>query len=137
MTRALATERLRRPLAVWWTVLVAVLFSILPTLTHALTLLRGDGLGIEICTVQGTKTVTLDAAHAVDSSSGQESTASMQHCPFCLQLADRLAPPPTPQSYRFRTQVGQPEIADWQVFLYIDNTPLWAPPRGPPVEILS
>ena len=137
MTRALATEKLRRPLAVWWTVLVAVLFATLPTLTHALSFVHGDSLRIEICTAQGSKAVAPDTTHAVDSSAGQESTPSIQHCPFCLHQADRLAPAPYPQSSLFRTQGGQQEIADWQVFLYIDNTPLWAPPRGPPVEILS
>lgn len=125
MTRAPVTAKLRRPLAVWWTVLVAVLFSIAPTLSHALSFVHGDNPGIEICSGQGTRNVTPDAV------------PSVQHCPFCLHQADRLAPPPGPQTYLFRDQGGQQEIAVWQVFLYIDNTPLWAPPRGPPVELLS
>jgi hypothetical protein len=135
MTRALATEKLRRPLAVWWTVLVAVLFSIAPTLTHAIALAHGDNIGIEICTAQGSRSVAPDTAHAVDSSTGQDSTASLQHCPFCLQQADRIAPPPNPRPDFFKAQGGQQQIADWQVFSYLDNTPLWAPPRGPPTEI--
>jgi hypothetical protein len=137
MTRALATEKLRRPLAVWWTVLVAVLFAVAPTLTHALSFVHGDSPGIEICTAQGTKTVAPDAAHAVDYSAGQEPAASIQHCPFCLHQADRIAPPPKHPPYLLMTQGGQQEIADWQVFFYTGNTPLWAPPRGPPIEILS
>jgi hypothetical protein len=136
MTRALATEKLRRPLAVWWTVLVAVLFAIAPTLTHAISFVHGDNVPIEICTAQGSKTVEPDAAHSVNSSTGQESAASIQHCPFCLHQADRIAPPPNTQPYLLGTQGGQQEIATWQVFLYADNTPLWSPPRGPPSEIL-
>jgi hypothetical protein len=136
MTRALATEKLRRPLAVWWTVLVAVLFSIAPTLTHAIAFAHGDNIGIEICTAQGSKAVAPDTAHAVDSSTGQESTATLQHCPFCLQQADRIAPPPSPQTYILRAQGGSQKITDRHLFLFTDNTPLWAPPRGPPTEIL-
>jgi hypothetical protein len=136
MTRALATEKLRRPLAVWWTVLVAVLFAIAPTLTHAISFVHGDNVPIEICTAQGSRTVAPDTAHSADASTGQESTASVQHCPFCLQQADRMAPPPSPQPYLVRTHGRQQKIANWQVFLYADNTPLWSPPRGPPAEIL-
>jgi hypothetical protein len=136
MTRALATEKLRRPLAVWWTVLVAVLFTIAPTLSHAISFVRGDSVPIEICTAQGAKTVAPDTAHSEDASTGQDSAVSIQHCPFCLQQADRMAPPPSPQPYLLRTQGGQLEIANSLVLLYVDNTPLWAPPRGPPAEIL-
>jgi hypothetical protein len=131
MTRAFVTEKLRRPLAVWWTVLVAVLFTLAPTLTHALASVSG-GHRLEICTTQGPRTVAVDSAHSADSSAGQESAASITHCPFCLHQADRLAPPPSPLPYLFTAHSGQQEIADWQVFLYADNTPLWAPPRGPP-----
>jgi hypothetical protein len=137
MTRALVTEKLRRPLAAWWTVLVAVLFTIAPTLTHALAFAHGDKLSIEICTAQGSKTVAPDSAHAADSSTGQEPAASLQHCPFCLHQADRMAPPPSPLHCALIAQDGQQELTDSQVFLYADNSPLWAPPRGPPVEILA
>ena len=135
MTHAFTTEKLRRPLAVWWTVLVAVLFAIAPTLTHALSFLHGDNVPIEICTAQGSKTVAPDTAHSVDASTGQDSAVSIQHCPFCLHQADRLAPPPSPLPYHLRTQGGQQEIANSLVFLYVDTTPLWAPPRGPPTDI--
>ena len=137
MTRALATEKLRRPLAVWWTVLVAVLFAIAPTLTHALSFAVGDNTRLEICTAQGARTLAPDTTPAVDSSTGQEPTTSIGHCPFCLHQADRLAPPPSPLPSLLTAQGGQQEIADWQVFLYTDTPPLWAPPRGPPAEILS
>ena len=63
MTITLRTEQLRRPWAVWWTVLVAVLFALAPTLTHALAFAGvGSAERIEICTTQGPKTVAPDKA---------------------------------------------------------------------------
>ena len=137
MTTTLRTEQLRRPCAVWWTVLVAVLFTLGPTLTHALAF---AGLGvpdrIEICTSLGTKTVAPDTAHALESPAGPDSTPMQNHCPFCLHQADRCAPPPHQLSYLQGVQGGQQEIADWQAFFYFDKIPLWAPPRGPPLTPL-
>ena len=118
------------------TVLVAVLFSIAPTLTHAIAFAHGDNIGIEICTAQGSKAVAPDTAHAADSTTGQDSTVTLQHCPFCLHQADRIAPPPSPQPYLLRAPGGPTEFSECPVFLYADNTLLWAPPRGPPTEIL-
>jgi hypothetical protein len=137
MKRALVTENLRRPLAVWWTVLVAVFFAMAPTLTHALSAVAGDAIGLEICTAQGARALAPDTIHALDSSTGQEPAHALSHCPFCLHSADRFAPPPSPLPYLVTVQGGQQEIAPWPVFLYTDNTPLWAPPRGPPAEALS
>ena len=130
----LSTEQLRRPWAVWWAVLVAVLFALAPTLTHALAF-AGVGRAeiIEICTTQGPKAVAPDKVHEVVSSTGQDSTSMQSHCPFCLHQADRSAPPPHQMSYLQGVQGGQQEIAVWQAFFYLDKTPLWAPPRGPPV----
>jgi anti-sigma factor RsiW len=141
MTTTLHTEKLRRPSAVWWTLLVAVLFALAPTLTHALDHLGGAGAAgvqrIEICTSQGPQTVAPDTAHAVDSPIGQDSTSTPPHCAFCLHQADRIAPPPQLLPYLLTLQGGQQEIADWQAFFYFDKTPLWAPPRGPPLAIAS
>jgi hypothetical protein len=136
MTRALATEKLRRPLAVWWAVLVAVLFAVAPTLTHALAFAHGDSLPIEICTAQGARTVAPDTAHARDSASEQDSSVAMQHCPFCLHQADRIAPLLLALPHLLSPQGAQQVLTDWQLLGYADNTPLWSPPRGPPTDIL-
>lgn len=129
------TEKLRRPCAVWWTVLVAVLFALAPTLTHALAFAGvGGAQRIEICTAQGSKTVAPDNAHAVDSPTGPDSTSMQSHCPFCLHQADRCAPPPHQLSYLQGVQGGQQEIVDWQAFFYFDKISFWAPPRGPPLS---
>ena len=137
MTQHLLTEKLRRPWAVWWTVLVAVLFALAPTLTHALAYagVGGGAERIEICTAQGPQTVAPDQAHAVDSPGGQDSTSTQHHCPFCLHQADRHAPPPHQLPYLLTVQGGQQEMPDWQAFFYFDKTSLWAPPRGPPTAI--
>jgi hypothetical protein len=141
MTTTLHTEKLRRPSAVWWTLLVAVLFALAPTLTHALEHVgRGGGSDlqrIEICTSQGLQTVAPDTAHAVESPTGPDSTPTPPHCPFCLHQADRMAPPPHPLRSVLTVQGAAQAIAAWQAFFYCDNTPLWAPPRGPPMEITS
>jgi hypothetical protein len=137
MKRTLTTELLRRPLAVWWAVLVAVLFALAPTLTHALAFAVVAGAQrMDICTTQGPQALALDTAQAAESSDGQETApthASTQpHCPFCLHQADRCAPPPPLLPYLLTDQGGQQEIADRQAFFYFGKTSLWAPPRGPP-----
>jgi hypothetical protein len=133
MTRTLLSEQLRRPCAVWWTVLVAVFFALAPTLTHALA--WGGVAGaqrMDICTTQGPQALASAQAHAVDSSDGQESTTRQPHCPFCLHQADRCAPPPHLLPYLLKVTDGQQEMPDWQAFFYFDTPALWAPPRGPP-----
>jgi hypothetical protein len=130
------TENLRRPRAVWWAVLVAVLFALVPTLTRALAFAGLDGAErIEICTTQGPKAVAAESTHAVDSATGQDSTTTQTHCPFCLHQADRFAPPPHLLPSLFAVQDGQQEISGWQVFFYFDKNSLWAPPRGPPLVV--
>ena len=136
MTQNLLTDKLRRPWAVWWTVLVALLFVLAPTLTHAFAFAGvGGAARIEICTAQGPQTVAPDIAHAVDSPNGQDSTPMQTHCPFCLHQADRYAPPPHLLPYLLTVQGGQQEIPAWQAFFYFDKSSLWAPPRGPPAAI--
>jgi hypothetical protein len=138
MTRRVATsEILRRPLAVWSTTLAAMLFAIAPALNHALLFAAGNTIQLEICTAQGPKSVTPIATNAVDTSSGQYSPVSVQHCPFCLHQADRLAPPPSPLPYLLAAQGGAHQMPDWPVILHPDSSPLWAPPRGPPLTLLS
>ena len=127
------TEKLTRPRAVWWIVLVALWFSAMPLLSHSLAMAGGPGDGrLEICTTQGPQTVAPDNAHATDSPNGQESGSVQKHCPFCLHPADRYAPPPHPNPYLFTVQSGYQVPVAWQAFFYPDKHLLWARPRGPP-----
>jgi Protein of unknown function (DUF2946) len=139
MTLTPRTEQLRRPWAVWWTLCVAIFFATAPTLSHAVSFARyGGSGGIEICTAQGPKTVAPDSDHSTDASStGQESASPVNHCPFCLHQADRLAPPPTAMRNPHGVQGGPQELPVWQALFYADNTAFWAPPRGPPSETAS
>ncbi len=136
MARALHPDHLRRPWAVWCAVLLAVLFAMAPTLTHALAD-TGTGSSLEICTAQGTRTLAPDNPYSADSSTGQESEAPFQHCPFCLHQADRLAPPLSPLPYLFAAQSGPQVIPAWQVFFFSDSSSLWAPARGPPATAIA
>lgn len=136
MTRQLHTETLRRPWAAWWTVLVAVLFAMMPTLNHALASAGVMGANrIEICTAQGPKSVAQDNVHTVDSSNEQDSTLAQPHCPFCLHQADRCAPAPQPLPYLLKVEGAQQEMTDWQAFFILKRTRYARPPRGPPSQI--
>ncbi|RFO95161.1 hypothetical protein DIC66_19825 [Rhodoferax lacus] len=133
MTRTLLSEKLRRPTAVWWTVLVAVLFALAPTLTHALAWTGLAGAQrLEICSTQGPQALASAQAYAVDSPDGQESTTQQTHCPSCLHQADRCAPAPHLLTCVLKVTDGQQEMPDWQAFFHLDPPALWAPPRGPP-----
>ncbi len=138
MTFALSSENLRRPWAVWWTLLVAVLFAFTPTLTHALAFFGASSFDRnEICSALGKQSIALKNTQSVDSHAGQDSTSTHNHCPFCLHTSDRPVPPPHHLAYLFIGSDGQQEMAVWQAFFYADNTRFWAAPRGPPVTANS
>ena len=133
MTTTLFTEKLRRPRAVWWTVLVALWFAAISLLNHLHILDADLGIvGIEICTNHGPETVAPDEVHATDSLSGQETASTHKHCPFCLHPSDRYVPLLNPNPPLFLVQGGCQAPVAWQAYFYFDKTPLWAPPRGPP-----
>jgi hypothetical protein len=125
---------LRRPWAVWLAVLIAVFGAIAPTVSHALVLAAGHGpQGVEICTSQGPRWVAADTTPSPDSPAPtQRSTVTVEHCPFCLQTTDRVAPPPHLLPYLFSVQGGQQEAPVWQAFFYVATHTFAPPPRGPP-----
>ena len=121
----------RRLWAAWLAVLLALFAALAPAVSHAVALSRGgDHAGFEICTSAGAQ--WLAAPDSGDSSSGQESTPTIDHCPFCLLQADRVAPPPSPVAYLFLVIGGQQEAPVWQAFFYATYFALAPPPRGPP-----
>ena len=122
---------LHRLLAAWLAVLLALFAALAPAVTHGVALVRaGDHAGFEICTSTGPQ--WLDVSDTADSSTGQESVATTEHCPFCLHQADRVTPPPTPVAYLFLVQGGQQEVAVWPALFYCTYFALAPPPRGPP-----
>lgn len=133
---------LRRPLAVWLAVLVALFGAFASTLSQAR---GGASAGIEICTDTGPRWVAPGPAQktvpqpagsnpiAADSPEGQESALALAHCQFCLPTTDRAAP--ASRSFTFLVVApGDPEEPTiWQAFFFFSkDTTAAAQPRGPP-----
>lgn len=131
MSSSLHFVLLRRSLAVWLAVFIAVMGAVAPTLSHALAFERaGASSAIEICTSAGPRWV---AAHLpTDSPGGQESLPTLDHCPFCLLNTDRAAPPPRVLVHLFAVQ-GEPEAPTVRQAFFFGTRLAFAPPsRGPP-----
>lgn len=122
---------LRRPLAVWLALLIALFGAIAPSLSHAVALARGDAPGwTEVCTSSGPRWIAL--AMAADSPDGQESAPTLVHCPFCLLATDRVLPAPHSLVHLFLVS-GEPEAPTvQQVFFFLTRFALAPLPRGPP-----
>jgi hypothetical protein len=129
MTYRSSLSPLRRPLAVWLALLVAVLGAIAPTLSHGLAL-KGAVPLVEICTSLGPRWVAL--SDSPDSPDGQESALHIEHCPFCLSATHSVAPPPHVSLHDFGVS-GEPAVpALRQAFLFVAQAVLVPPPHGPP-----
>ena len=123
---------LHRPWAVWLAVLIAVFGALAPTVSHALVLARGGASPmVEICTTTGTQWVLANTP--VDSPDGERSLKSLDHCPFCLLSADRVAPPPHLSPIRFAARDTQREVAGEHGFFVLGHFSLTPPLRGPPL----
>ncbi|NMM14831.1 MAG: DUF2946 family protein [Rhodoferax sp.] len=144
---------LRRRLAVWLVVLVALFGALAPTLSHALALARGGtSAWTEVCTSTGTRWVMMGStapnaapqiadAHAstspvsTTSPDGQEAAFFLDHCPFCLLSTDRAAPPPNALLHLF-VVLGEPEAPTLrQAFFFVTHFALTPPLRGPPASL--
>jgi hypothetical protein len=112
-------------LAKWLAVLLVLFAALASTVSHAIAVER-RAQTLEICTSTGAKAIP------ADSPTGPESALHLDHCPFCLHAADRVAPPPTPVAYLFLVQGGQQEAMAWQAFFYAPHPYPKAAPRGPP-----
>jgi hypothetical protein len=129
MNHATHFALLRRPLAVWLALLIALLGAIAPTLSHGL-VRAGDVPLVEVCTSLGPRWVALP--DSPDSSDGQGSALHIEHCPFCLSATHSMAPPPHVSLHDFGV-LGEPVVPTLgQAFLFIAQTALVPPPRGPP-----
>lgn len=120
-----------------WLALATVLLGALaPTVSHALAAQRAAGGAIEVCTSQGPRWISADPADArsapgADSPDGQESALTLEHCPFCLHVAERLGPPPAASMHFFNADCGlaPPEV---QALFFQQVGAAAALPRGPP-----
>jgi hypothetical protein len=125
---------LRRPWAVWLGVLSAVLGALAPTLTHALMSARGQvAQGVEICTDQGPRWVSVDTSlAATDAVPALPSAGVSEHCQFCLQTTDRGAFLNDPLPQPFLVQDGQRAPPVRRALFYATTHTFAPPPRGPP-----
>jgi hypothetical protein len=97
----------QRPWALWLALLLALFAALAPTVSHALNWRRGDTAAwVEVCTSTGPRWMALAAAPdragepvfsapVAPSSEAPDSAQTLEHCPFCLLLAERAAPPPS------------------------------------------
>jgi hypothetical protein len=122
---------LRRPLALWLAVLIALFGAVAPTVSHAIALQRGDGAGwTEVCTLSGPRWIALHIS--TDSPDGQESAPAAEHCPFCLLFTYRVLPAPHSLVHLFFVS-GEPQAPTVrQAFFFFTHFALAPPPRGPP-----
>ena len=116
-----------------WLALVAMLaLALLPTVSHALAFARGGAAWAEVCTPQGMRLVSVDAAQAVDTGAPVQAAGHLEHCPFCALGADLPALPPAPAA-ALPLPLGSAEPP--ALFLHAPRTLFaWrsAQPRGPP-----
>lgn len=144
---------LRRRLAVWLVVLIALFGVLAPTVSHALVWSQGGtSAWTEVCTRTGSRWVMVGPAQNaapllsdihgnVDDDPAQISTAtpppqeaafSLDHCPFCLLFTDRATPPPNALLHLFGV-LGEPAAPTIrQAFFFVTHFALTPPLRGPP-----
>jgi hypothetical protein len=129
-----ATASDGRPSWVLWLALWLALFGALaPTVSHALTRAHGDREPlIEICTSAGPRWTALLTA-SEPAPSDPTSAAVLDHCPFCLLMAERVAPPPQPQALQFAASGHASEPVSPPMLLAPVQVLAAAHPRGPPV----
>jgi hypothetical protein len=140
MQQARATDKLRRPWAVWLALCISLLGALAPTLSHALHAARGQSSQmVEICTSNGPRWMALGlasdaptlSANTPDSSQSDPS-AVLEHCPFCLLSIDRAAPLAQVYSFHFAEPGPMLFAAAGPTFVVVTRFDPAAPPRGPP-----
>lgn len=121
-------HRLRaRRWTVWIALAAMLLGALAPTVSHALALARTEAPFMQAaCTGSGIRWVPAEPI-----ASASASVPDLNHCPFCLLIADRLGPPPAASMHFFHAESGLAP-PDAQA-LFFRSVPLTlALPRGPP-----
>ena len=127
---------LRRRQMVWLALCLAWLGALVPTVSHTLVWARGDAALVQICSTTGQRWVALaqspGAASLADGSSVPDPAKLLNHCPFCLLAAERLAAPTTADLGVLSPPGRAVAPVIWQAVLPLVRF-VWAPPlRGPP-----
>ncbi len=135
-TLLLVMSALRRhqPFLAWIAILALWAMALLPTLTHAMTHLRGDHTTwVEVCTPQGMRLVSLATGQEAPAEPAPlQAAAHLEHCSLCT-LSQPLPALPSADA----PGIALPPAAHalpW-LFLHAPHTlHAWrsAQPRGPP-----
>lgn len=122
----------------WLAVAVLLLGALAPTVSRALASPGAAPSAIEVCTSEGPR--RLDVVSAAPSDPATSGTTapqgpgvvpSLDHCPFCLLVAERLGPPPAASMHFFNAESGLAP-PDAQALFFSTVIPAAALPRGPP-----
>jgi hypothetical protein len=115
----------RRPWGLWLALLLAVFGALAPAVSQALAMTRSGAPMMAICT-------SSEPRQATDTPGEQESAPALVHCPFCLLLADHVAPTPPFAAHFLALPVLSEKPAARFVFVFFPRFALTPPPRGPP-----
>ena len=78
---------------VWLTAWVIALSALAPTISRALAH-AGSVQWVQVCTSEGIRWIALsDADNGADSGEAGKSALHLDHCPLCVLMGERLAPP--------------------------------------------
>lgn len=131
-------------LTLWLAVAVSLLGALAPTVSRALVVSGGRALAIEVCTSEGPRWLLAEpaevtAAPAVTDPNaqstvvpdGRDTGPTLDHCPFCLLVAERLGPPPAASMHFFNAESGLAP-PDAQALFFLSVSSRTSLPRGPP-----
>lgn len=116
-----------------WIAALAILFSALaPSISHALSIDRGNAAWLEICSANGVKLLPASAVDAAQKPVKDLLQHHMEHCPYCVTHGGTFALlPPAPITFAV---LGGHDL--FPSLYYQAAAPLFAwsaaQPRGPP-----
>jgi hypothetical protein len=116
--------------------LLAVFGALAPTVSHALNWARGDGALIEVCTSTGPRWMALGPASELQPEAPNKPDAGtvFEHCPFCLLVVDRIAPPSAALVPTLRTTAVYELVGTARTLFVVTHTDPAPPARGPPLS---
>jgi len=129
-------------LTLWLAVLVALLGAFAPTVSRALAASGSRAPAIEVCTSEGPRWLSAASVEAAATAAnpdslpaaapdGRDAALTLDHCLFCLLVAERLGPPPAASMHFFNAESGLAP-PDAQAFFFRSESVAAALPRGPP-----
>jgi hypothetical protein len=117
--------------------LLAVFGALAPTVSYALIRARGDANAlIEVCTNSGPRWMALGQASESQSGapSKPDAVTVFEHCPFCLLVVDRIAPPSAALVPTLRATAVYELVGTAPTLFVVTHTDPAPPARGPPVS---